>query len=65
MQIIIEEVVSRIRTMNAGAGMSAETLSNIVAAVVDAVEQQQKHSDNVNEELSLRNYQQRNRPWNL
>jgi len=64
MQIIIEEVVSRIRTMNGGAGMSAETLRSIVAAVVEAVEQQQRHDENVNEEHSLQNYQQRNQPWN-
>ena len=65
MQIIIEEVVSRIRTINGGGGLSAETLRSIVTAVVDAVEQQQRHRDNVNEELSLRNYQERNQPWNL
>jgi len=64
MQIIIEEVVSRIRTMNGGAGMSAETLRSIVAAVVEAVEQQQQHNENVDEEHSLQNYQQRNQPWN-
>lgn len=65
MQIIIEEVVSRIRAMDGSSGLSEETLRTIVAAVVDAVGQQQKHRDNVNEELSLRNYQQRNRPWVL
>jgi len=65
MQIIIEEVVSRIRAMDGGAGMSAETLRSVVTAVVDAVEQQQRQCNNVNEELSLRNYQQRNRPWDL
>ena len=64
MQVIIEEVVSRIRTMQGGASMSAETLRSIVAAVVDAVEQQQRHGEKVDEEHSLRNYQQRNQPWN-
>ena len=63
MQVIIEEVVSRIRTMDGGAGISAETLRSIISAVVDAVEQQQKNNDNVDEEHSLRNYQQRNQPW--
>ena len=63
MQVIIEEVVSRIRTMEGGAGISAETLRNIVSAVVAAVEQQQKQHDNIDEEHSLRNYQQRNQPW--
>jgi len=65
MQIIIEEVVSRIRTLNGGAGLSAETLHSVVTAVVDAVEQQQRNRDNIDEELSLRNYQERNQPWNL
>jgi hypothetical protein len=64
MQVIIEEVVSRIRAMEGGSAMSAETLRSIVSAVVDAVEQQQRHSDKVDEEHSLRNYQQRNQPWN-
>jgi hypothetical protein len=63
MQVIIDEVVSRIRTMDGGAGISAETLRSIVSAVVTAVEQQQKHQENVDEEHSLRNYQQRNQPW--
>ena len=63
MQVIIEEVVSHIRTLDGGAGISAETLRSIVSAVVAAVEQQQKNSDNVEEEHSLRNYQQRNQPW--
>lgn len=64
MQVIIEEVVSRIRAMDGGAGLSAETLRGIVDAVVTAVEEKQRHSENVDEEHSLRNYQQRNQPWN-
>lgn len=51
--------------MNGGGGLSAETLRTLVAAVVDAVEQQRRQRDNVDEELSLRNYQERNQPWNL
>jgi len=64
MQVIIEEVVSRIRAMDGGAGLSAETLRSIVDAVVSAVEEKQRHRENVDEEHSLRNYQQRNQPWN-
>lgn len=63
MQVIIEEVVSRIRTVGGGAGLSAETLNSIVSAVVEAVEEKQKHRENLDEEHSLRNYQQRNQPW--
>jgi len=64
MQIEIEEVVSRIRTTEGGANMSAETLRTIVAAVMDSVEAREKHRENVEEEHSLRNYQQRNQMWN-
>lgn len=63
MQIIIEEVVSRIRAIDGGAGLSAETMTSIVEAVVSAVEQKQRHRENLDEEHSLRNYQQRNQPW--
>ncbi|MCP4925665.1 MAG: hypothetical protein GY916_06960 [Gammaproteobacteria bacterium] len=63
MQVIIEEVVSRIRAMDGGAGLSADTLRSIVDAVVSAVEEKQRHHENVDEEHSLRNYQQRNQPW--
>jgi len=64
MQVIIEEVVSSIRTMDGGAGMSAETLRNIVDAVMRAMDEKQRQRQNQDEEQSLRNYQQRNQPWN-
>jgi len=64
MQVIIEEVVSRIRTTEGGAGLSPETLRTIVSAVVTALEERQRHRENLDEEHSLRNYQQRNQPWN-
>lgn len=64
MQVIIDEVVSRIHAVDGGAGLSAETLRSIVNAVVAAVEDKQRHRENLDEEHSLRNYQQRNQPWN-
>ena len=63
MQIMIEEVVSRIRAIEGGSSLSAETLRTIVSAVLDAVDQKKTHTDRVDEEHSLRNYQQRNQPW--
>lgn len=63
MQVIIDEVVSRVRAVDGGAGLSAETLRTIINAVVSAVEEKQKHRENLDEEHSLRNYQQRNQPW--
>ena len=64
MQIEIEEVVSRIRAVEGGSNLSQETLRTIVSAVVSAVEDKERHKRNVNEELSLQNYQQRNQSWN-
>ena len=64
MQIMIEEVVSRIRAVSGGAGLSSETLQSIVSAVLESVEEREKHRDNISEEHSLQNYQQRNQPWN-
>jgi len=63
MQVIIDEVVSRIRTVGGGENLSAETLRTIVSAVMEAVEGKQQHEENVSEEHSTRNYQQRNQPW--
>lgn len=63
MQVIIEEVVSRIRAIEGGGNISPSTLRTIVSAVMEAVDERDRHRDNVNEEHSLRNYQQRNQPW--
>jgi hypothetical protein len=64
MQVIIEEVVSQVRTLNGGAGLSQETIRALVDAVLAAVDERQRHRDNVDEEHSLHNYHQRNQPWN-
>lgn len=63
MQVVIDEVVSHIRTLEGGSAMSEQTLRSIVAAVMDAVEARDRHREKVTEEHSLRNYQQRNQPW--
>lgn len=63
MQVIIEEVVSRIRAVDGGGGLSADSLRGIVEAVLLAVDEQKRHDEAVDEEHSLRNYQQRNQPW--
>lgn len=63
MQIIIEEVVSRVRAMQGGASLSEDTVRDIVNAVVQAVEEKQRHHASLDEEHSLHNYQQRNQPW--
>ncbi|MEO0443348.1 MAG: hypothetical protein AAFZ92_06355 [Pseudomonadota bacterium] len=65
MQVIIDEVVSRIRALEGGNHLSQETLQGIVSAVISAVETKARQEKNRDEELSLRNYQQRNQPWNL
>ncbi len=64
MQVVIEEVVSRIRAVEGGSSLSAQTLQSIVSAVLAAVDDKQRARENQDEEHSLRNYQQRNQPWN-
>jgi hypothetical protein len=63
MQVIIDEIVSRIQTLDSGTLLSPDTLRQVVAAVRDAMAIEEQQRKNVAEELSLQNYQQRNRPW--
>ena len=63
MQVIIDQVVSRIRTVDGDTTLSPQTLSQIVAAVLRAIEDRERETAREDEELSQRNYQQRNRPW--
>jgi hypothetical protein len=63
MQVIIDQVVSRIRAADGNAALSPQTLARIVAAVLRAIEDRERETAREDEELSQRNYQQRNRPW--
>lgn len=64
MQVIIEEVVSQVRAINGGAGLSQETVRSLVDAVLSAMDERQRQREDVDEEHSLHNYHQRNQPWN-
>lgn len=63
MQVEIDEVVSRIRALDRGTVLAPETLEHIVRAVLEAVEQRERGMANRQEEQSMQNHQQRNRPW--
>jgi hypothetical protein len=64
MQVIIDEVVSRVRAVEGGTSLSPETLRGIVSAGMDAVDARERNRQNRDEEHSTRNFQQRNQPWN-
>lgn len=61
MQVIIEEVVCRVRATSAEAALSAATLNTVIGAVFEAIEHRDRRCADRDEELSLENYQQRNR----
>jgi hypothetical protein len=61
MQVIIDQVISHIRAMDAN--LAPETMQRLVTAVLEAVRAEAQHEARVAEENSLQNYQQRNRPW--
>lgn len=62
MQVIIEEVVSRVRATSADTALSAQTLNTVVQAVMEAIELRDRRGQARDEELSLDNYQQRTVP---
>ena len=62
MQVIIEEVVSRIRATSAQAALSSQTIGLIVSAVMEAIEADRLRGERRSEETSLDNHQQRVRP---
>lgn len=62
MQVIIEEVVSRVRATHPDAVLSPNVLRAVIEAVMQAVEARDRRTGDRNEELSLQNYQQRNVP---
>ena len=61
MQVIIQEVVSHLRAVSSDTALSAKTIGSIVDAVMRAIESHDRQSADVEEELSLNNYQERNR----
>ena len=60
MQVIIQEVVSHLKEVNSETALSANTIGSIVDAVMRAIESHDRQSADVEEELSLNNYQERN-----
>ena len=59
MQITIDNVVNQFRALTARSALSPETLREIVAAVMSAVDNEREHGERVAEEGSMQNYQQR------
>lgn len=61
MQVSIENVVNQFRALNADGGVSPETMTRIVEAVMCALRQDEQHKGRIEEEGSMLNYQQRSR----
>ena len=59
MQITIDNVVNQFRALTASSVLSPETLRQIVAAVMSAVNAEREHDERVAEEGSMKNFQQR------
>lgn len=59
MQVIINELVSKIKLLDGGSMLSPETLNRIVAAVMEAVREEQDHQQRVKDEHSLENVHER------
>ena len=62
MQVIIEEVVSRVQATNSEAALSPQTLNTVIQAVMEVLESRDRRDAARAEELSLDNYQQRVQP---
>lgn len=54
-QVIIDEVVSRVRALDGGSALSPETLRQIVEAVLPAVQAMLAHDHRVGRERALDN----------
>ncbi|MEO0425117.1 MAG: hypothetical protein AAF184_22470 [Pseudomonadota bacterium] len=63
MQVYIDKVVNQFRAMSTSSALAPETLAQIVAAVSAALREEQQREARVEEEGSLRNYQERTRSW--
>ncbi len=58
MQVIINELVSKVRAIDGQSVLSPSTLQRIVETVLEAVQQDEDHTQRTSEERSLNNYQQ-------
>jgi hypothetical protein len=61
MQVIIDQITSRIRTFDSS--LSEQTVARLVRAVLEAMDARELERERLSEETSLLNYQQRNQPW--
>ena len=57
MQVIINKVISQIRALDGESVLSPSTLNSILTAVMQAVEERDRHAQRVGEEHRLENYQ--------
>ena len=58
MQVIVHELVSRVRTLDAESVLAPATFARIVEAVLEAVREESAHRKRVAEEHALENYQE-------
>ena len=59
MQVIINELVSKIKVLDGNSLLSPETLNRIVATVMEAVREELDHKQRVKDEHSLENVHER------
>ena len=55
MQVIIDEVVSRVRAIDGASALAPETMRDIVEAVMTALRAEMAHDEQICEERSLDN----------
>lgn len=60
MEVIIEEIVTRMNATSDDVAMSPQRTAALVEAMVAAIDARERHQAELEEELSLENYQQRN-----
>ncbi len=59
MQVIINELVSKLKLLDGNSMLSPETLNQIVATVMEAVKEDIEHKQRVEDEHSLENVHER------
>jgi hypothetical protein len=57
MEVIINEITSRVRAVDGESALAPQTLNSIVRAVMQAIEARDDHGRRVREEQTLDNYQ--------
>ena len=60
MQVIIHELLSKVRALDGDSMLAPATMARIVEAVLDAMRAETDHQQHIAEEQSLKNYQQFN-----